>query len=391
MQDLFNIKNETSLKDEFSISLTKTNVFSISLQDSKNSVEKFFCEKCKKSFTTAGNLRNHIKFIHENNRPYKCSFPNCNKAYGVRKKLIIHERTHTGLRPFICPICQKSFNQKGNLKAHLKFHSEIRPFKCPLCNKDYKTSGHLKDHISIQHNHIKKFPCQYCNKRFGRNAELKAHLKRHAKIKNFVCKLEGCGKRFAEKRNMEQHYERHLKKMGIENTNLPVKKPYGLGNFGNDIEEKVKNALNELRDRNIEQKLEDKIVNKKINNKKETLNKNRCKTIKKNDKINSEKVNDSFVGNFAGLKNYINLMDVSKINKTKKLNGVAVCLKEENICDDNDVIVNNINNNNNSIDITYNNYDTFNPVNFCNIRYINNDDLELGINKNDLNENNAEF
>ena len=400
MQKLFNIKNETYQKEELNTSQSKTKIVSLNIQYPKNSKNKFLCEKCNKFFSTSGNLRNHISFIHENYRPYKCSFPNCNKAYGVESKLIIHERTHTGLKPFKCQICQKTFNEKGNLKAHLKFHSEIRPYKCPLCNKDYKTKGHLKDHIEIEHNNIKKFCCPYCNKNFGRSSTLKEHIQVHTKEKRFQCKFEGCGKKFTEKRNMEQHYARHFKKLNIKINNVKIKKTYGPRKVEKDFEEKIKVALNQLDDRNAEQKKIEKKRGNRIRiyigsfDEKDDLIKDCCIN-------NLDSVNDP---NLSDYSQCFPLIINTKKNNIEKLNNMTVknnekCIKEEKNYDDNDNYfnVNNINNDNNFIGSNYKNFDTFSQDIFSNIDfnnndlYLKNDLLVLDINNNDLNEHNDFF
>lgn len=172
------------------------------------------CERCQKMFSTNGNLKNHILAIHENNRPFHCSFKGCEKSYSNKSRLIVHERTHTGIRPFICQICYKTFNEKGNLKTHLGFHLNQRPFICYECNKSYKTNGHLKDHIEIHHLQIKKYVCSICNCHFGRSSTLKSHMKTHTGERNFKCLIDECTKNFSEKGNMMKHYLRHLKKMG---------------------------------------------------------------------------------------------------------------------------------------------------------------------------------
>ena len=182
--------------------------------------QKNYCTLCEKSFSTQGNLRNHIMTIHENNRPFICPYPNCNKKYSIQSRLQVHYRTHTGNKPFICKECGKAFNEKGNLKTHERFHSEQRPFKCNFCNKTYKTNGHLKDHIEIQHMKIRKFACHFCDKKFGRISTLKAHIRTHTGEKNYQCKIEGCNKCFAEKGNMEIHYKRHLKRILNQKNNL---------------------------------------------------------------------------------------------------------------------------------------------------------------------------
>ena len=181
------------------------------LEEQKNPLIK--CDICNKLFSTNGNLKNHIMAIHENNRPFHCSFNGCSKSYSNKSRLIVHERTHTGIRPFICQICMKSFNEKGNLKTHLGFDLNQRPFICYECNKSYKTNGHLKDHIEIHHLKIKKYICSLCNSHFGRSSTLKSHMKTHTGERNYKCLIESCNKNFSEKGNMMKHYLRHLKKM----------------------------------------------------------------------------------------------------------------------------------------------------------------------------------
>lgn len=172
------------------------------------------CDICSKIFSTNGNLKNHVLAIHENNRPYKCSFNGCNKSYSNKSRLIVHERTHTGIRPFQCKLCFKTFNEKGNLKTHMGFHLNQRPFRCKQCNKTYKTNGHLKDHIEIHHMKIKKYKCNVCNCTFGRSSTLKSHMKTHTGERNYKCLIDSCDKIFSEKGNMMKHYIRHMKKIG---------------------------------------------------------------------------------------------------------------------------------------------------------------------------------
>ncbi|KAF8512613.1 hypothetical protein BU17DRAFT_69159 [Hysterangium stoloniferum] len=55
-------------------------------------------------------------------RNYKC--PTCGDMFDRRATLEIHERTHTGERPFVCsfPRCGKSFTVKSNATRHERTH-----------------------------------------------------------------------------------------------------------------------------------------------------------------------------------------------------------------------------------------------------------------------------
>ena len=207
----------------------------------KTSENKLLCESCKKVFSTTGSLKNHIMIVHENYRPYKCTFPNCKKEYGRQDQLIVHERTHTGVKPFICHICKKSFNEKGNLKMHLKAHSK-KTFKCLLCQKSFKSSKDLEEHINNKQ--INKFRCQFCNKNFGKIGELKSHIIKHKKENQFKCKFKGCGKCYVYKGNMENHYVSHIEISNDSIRNTEKEKTYGPKETLKDFEEKIKITLN---------------------------------------------------------------------------------------------------------------------------------------------------
>ena len=47
----------------------------------------------------------------------------CNKNFKYKSHFILHQRVHTGEKPFKCDCCEKSFALKSNLTKHMLVHS----------------------------------------------------------------------------------------------------------------------------------------------------------------------------------------------------------------------------------------------------------------------------
>lgn len=79
------------------------------------------CPRCPKIFDNVYSLRAHLKAVHLNIRPHKCSF--CGKAFPQLWKLRQHTRlvhTHKGVRPYKCAYCDHASSLIHNCKAHIK-------------------------------------------------------------------------------------------------------------------------------------------------------------------------------------------------------------------------------------------------------------------------------
>lgn len=79
-----------------------------------------------------------------NQTVFKCQF--CEKIFKRPWNLKLHQRTHTGYRPFVCRICQKKFIQASDLRKHVNIHLDSPPFTCRLCQKTFTYSSSLKTH-----------------------------------------------------------------------------------------------------------------------------------------------------------------------------------------------------------------------------------------------------
>ncbi|PIO28089.1 hypothetical protein AB205_0114050, partial [Aquarana catesbeiana] len=67
-----------------------------------------------------GNLSLHQK-RHSGERPYSCS--ECGKCFSEKSSLLYHQKIHSREGPFSCSECGKSFIHKGNLIRHQKTHT----------------------------------------------------------------------------------------------------------------------------------------------------------------------------------------------------------------------------------------------------------------------------
>lgn len=90
---------------------------------------------------------------HTGAKPYRCPISNCVKAFATGYGRKAHIRTHTGEKPYECPMesCTKSFKTSGDLQKHVRTHTGERPFLCPVagCGRRFTTSNIRKVYIAI--------------------------------------------------------------------------------------------------------------------------------------------------------------------------------------------------------------------------------------------------
>ena len=81
----------------------------------------FKCEACGKSFVSSHRFDEHVCVRRPRHRGpvvrrRKCD--QCGKLFDTPSRLLIHQRSHSGERPYKCDSCGKSFTNKSHLKRH---------------------------------------------------------------------------------------------------------------------------------------------------------------------------------------------------------------------------------------------------------------------------------
>ncbi|KAK7945811.1 hypothetical protein WMY93_001539 [Mugilogobius chulae] len=60
-------------------------------------------------------------------RPFPCTWPDCEKKFARSDELARHTRTHTGEKRFQCPLCEKRFMRSDHLIKHARRHPDFQP------------------------------------------------------------------------------------------------------------------------------------------------------------------------------------------------------------------------------------------------------------------------
>ncbi|XP_029959294.1 zinc finger protein 184 [Salarias fasciatus] len=169
----------------------------------------------------------------------KCGY--CGRIFKFQSQFVIHQRIHTGERPYKCHECGKGFSKNSNLNLHLKTHRKNNIYqKCPFCSIKFSCleyASHIEMHAQefvqeykidnpekpnsgadredcqelekMQETQEKKERklCQYCGKSFQFQSALVRHVRVHTGEKPYKCDI--CGKAFGQAYFLRVHELTH--------------------------------------------------------------------------------------------------------------------------------------------------------------------------------------
>ncbi|XP_039762398.1 zinc finger protein 585A-like isoform X2 [Pararge aegeria] len=133
-------------------------------------------EHCGKKFITRRLLLMHCRAKHGYEKTDKCSF--CDYRASNAEQVKIHERLHTGEKPFICKTCSAGFHRKSSYLQHVAIHLPEKTVQCDQCPARFKSVTLMRIHKNRHRPSQYTFKCGVCNNSFARRRNVARHLQR---------------------------------------------------------------------------------------------------------------------------------------------------------------------------------------------------------------------
>ncbi|XP_048486126.1 PR domain zinc finger protein 15 isoform X3 [Plutella xylostella] len=205
------------------------------------------CEMCGAGFAQKLYWKRHIKRKHNGQRLPVCR--ECVCAFDTRELYFDHlKEVHGDTTPFRCSMCPRGFQEKLKLDRHIILHNksiiksvpvetetsdavaqiiaavstDIDPdpqnneqvirfkqrHKCEMCGTEFRVKGCWLRHINKKHNGQRRPACRECGRDFDTRELLFEHLKQHGGRKPpYTCTL--CPRVYTERVRFDSHMMRH--------------------------------------------------------------------------------------------------------------------------------------------------------------------------------------
>ncbi|KAI8886185.1 hypothetical protein K501DRAFT_322050 [Backusella circina FSU 941] len=170
------------------------------------SVKIYCCQYCEKSYKKPCKLEIHER-SHTGEKPFVCSFPGCSNSYTRSDHLSRHEKTHQDTKEFECSFkdCTAAFKIKHHLRRHEKAHTAPN-VKCdfPGCNAEFQKRYQLRWHKATHS--TEKHHCEECSVEFKQLSSLEKHIKRvHENPIVYKCSRNNCDQVFKKWTELQKH------------------------------------------------------------------------------------------------------------------------------------------------------------------------------------------
>ncbi|MBM3893244.1 hypothetical protein FJ365_02480, partial [Candidatus Dependentiae bacterium] len=234
-------------------------------KETNKTTNVFTCQHCDAVNYTKSSLSIHIKDKHPEIYAQSCICNYCKKKFSQPSTRIIHERKHTGEKPFTCAVCSEAFSVIYSLNRHTQSkHSSIGSatnFQQPIENSheeqdaaailsslltttipteaekedeatnlcicqhcDFVALSKRKLSIHTQDKHPEIYAesciCNYCKKNFSQPSTRIIHERNHTGEKPFTCAV--CSKAFSVIGSLNRHI---LRAHSPINTGTSVQQP----------------------------------------------------------------------------------------------------------------------------------------------------------------------
>ncbi|CAH0599511.1 unnamed protein product [Chrysodeixis includens] len=134
------------------------------------------CEHCGKKFITRRLLLMHCRAKHGYEKTDKCSY--CDYRASNAEQVKIHERLHTGEKPYVCAQCGAGFHRKSSYLQHVAIHLPDKTVQCDQCPARFKSVTLMRIHKNRHRAPQYSFKCRVCDNNFARRRNVVRHLQR---------------------------------------------------------------------------------------------------------------------------------------------------------------------------------------------------------------------